>query len=128
MLGNFVQITKTNALLDKNISFIQKTAKKYPNFVANIRECTRRQYVMMNSEVCHNKKVCFENKQWFSRLMFKGVNVKIRKPCECKGKHSIDCDNEYCAVDKKTCQIMFRDQMYPAISIEIKPCLYRQTL
>ena len=110
------------ALLYKNVSFIQKAINKYPDFVANIKGCASSQYVMMKSEVCHNKKVCYENKKWMSRLMFKGATVKRKKQCACKGKYKFDCENEYCGVDKKTCQVMFEDKMYPEIVINIKLC------
>ena len=100
-----------------------KTLKTYHNFVMRIKECTNSQYVMMKSEMCQNKKLCDEKRQWVSRLMFKSVSVNTKKKCSCKGKHSYDCGNEYCAVDKNTCQIMFKEKMFPEIVKEIKPCV-----
>ena len=86
------------ALLDRNVSFLQKMVKMYPRFVLSIKECKSSQYVMLKSEVCHNKKICSVNKLWVSRLMFKAVALRLKKQCPCKDKYGYDCVNKYCAV------------------------------
>ena len=109
-------------LLDKNISSVQQTLELYTNFVLTIKECASTQYVMMKSDVCQNTKICYEKKKWTSRMMFKGVDVKLKKQCPCRGKHEYNCGNGYCAVNKKTCQLVFESIILEENVKEINIC------
>ena len=109
-------------LLDKNVSSVQKTVELYIDFVLNIKECTSTQFLMIKSEVCQKKKICYKKKKWTSRMMFKGVDVILKKKCPCKGKHEYDCGNEYCAVNKKTCRLVFESKILEKNLKEIKAC------
>jgi len=99
-------------VLDKNLSSIQQTKELYTYFVLNIKECTKTQYISVKSDVCQKIKICYEKKRWTSRLMFKGVDVKVKKQCPCKGKQKHDCGNGYCASSEKICQIIFESNIH----------------
>ena len=109
-------------LLGQNVSYVKKTADLYPYFLLSIKVCVSSQYILLKSEVCENKKLCYERKQWSSRLMFRGPTVKVEKKCPCKSKYEYDCENGYCAVNKNACKIMLEDKKYKKIVKETKVC------
>jgi len=56
------------------------------------------EYKWNPNDVCLNTKDCYTFNFWTILTPF--MKPKI---CECKGKHEISCNSDYCAVNQKAC-------------------------
>ena len=90
-----------------NADFAKDCVVLYKRFISEIENCPDNKYILLRSELCKRKRICYEKKTWSSRLMFKGVNILEKKLCRCKGKHKFDCINGFCASSKEICDHMF---------------------
>jgi hypothetical protein len=89
------------------------------NFFSKIKECKTSDYIKLSSIVCSNKLKCNRENQNFFRYM---IGLKP-KECFCSGKFKYDCGNEFCSVNQKQCDSVFKsDKKSKLKSKEIKNC------
>jgi hypothetical protein len=90
-----------------NADFAKNSLIFYKEFVIEIKICSENKYVFLRTELCQNKRICYEKKKWSTRFMFKGVDILEKKLCSCKDKHEFDCSNGFCASSKEICKDIF---------------------
>ena len=106
-----------------NADFARDYVVVYKLFVFEIKNCPANKYLLLRSELCQRKRICYEKKTWSSRLMFKSVDIFEKKLCRCNGKHKFDCLNGFCASSKEICDHMFEQYKYSQVLNQTRICI-----
>jgi hypothetical protein len=75
--------------------------KPFELFISQIKDCLK--YKWNQNDVCLNQsKNCFKTVGFGGRW---SILIKSNE-CKCSGKYKHDCNNSYCASDKRACEIL----------------------
>ena len=76
----------------------------------NTKICRKSEYLSLGTHVCSIKNKCNWTKQNMLSQLLKTTLVKIKKGCECPSKLMFHCGNNYCSVNKSTCNSIFNSK------------------
>ncbi len=84
---------------------------KYEIFMAKIRKCPEPpKYKWIPNNVCLNAKTCMKYKVTIWSMQMVPIE------CKCSGKYNFKCNNDYCGLDERACDIPKKKKF------EIKKC------
>ena len=88
----------------------------------NTKICRKSEYLSLGTHVCSIKNKCNWTKQNMLSQLLKTTLVKIKKGCECPSKLMFHCGNDYCSVNKYTCNSIFSAEKHESNLKSIKYC------
>ena len=95
----------------------RKSCNHIINHLSKLKTCHKNEYVSLKTQVClKNLK-----KQKILNQLLKTTITK-HKSFYCTGKLKFDCENNYCSVNKNTCNIIFKTKKNKSFFNQINYC------
>jgi hypothetical protein len=81
--------------------------KKLLKISRETKVCRKSEYLSLSTHVCSISNKCNWTKQNMLGQLLKTTFVKTQKGCECQSRLKFHCGNNYCSVNKYTCNSIF---------------------